>query len=429
MAITLTNVSLHSAAFAPVEFTIDSNRHLSEIKAVSAIADSSGNTALTVSGVGTFEAGDVAVLTLGTTDFAYLNGSWDVVSVATNTIVINCPYQAASTGTKPTATRTNTGIKEKVVFKVGGVTKATFYVYPVLVGSTLSCSVDLSVFLASHFTSTFTLTPGHYDTTAAHKIVYSCSVYEMNYSSTGTYYTGTAVDLQTSGAVKNLIAHRTTVYRPCDLGSPNNLMLTDLKTQYFKAGDVLMVSGIVSANGTAYVNFSGNGVTAPPDSASLTVTNYWLHSVFGTDALMRTFTVKYANTLSDAVTWDTEFITYVLDTNCTAYPVTLYFLNRYGGFDIYHFKETDKDTFKVEKWKNKTMQNVTGTTREKVLIGRPETYANMKILRDLISSPEIYDTSGNRVYLKSTDMILKDGDSVVYPEITIEEFENAYING
>lgn len=429
MAITLTDATLHVAAFNPVQFTVTSNKHLSEIKAVSAIADSSGNTALTVSGIGTFEAGDVAVLTLADGQFLYLNGTWDVVSVATNTIVINCPFQAATTGTKPTATRTNTGIKAKVVFKVGGVTKATFYVYPVLVGSTFSCLVDLSVFLASHFTSTFTLTPGHNATTAAHKIVYSCSVYEMNLTSTGTYYTGATVDFQTSGAVKNLIAHRTTEYRPCDLGGTNNKMLTDFKTQYFKAGDVLMVSGIVSLNGTAYVNFSGSAPTAPPDSSELTVTNYWLHSVFAATADTRNFTVKFANVLSDAVTWDTEFISFILDTNCTAYPVTLYFLNRYGGFDIYHFKETDKDTFKVEKWKNKTMQNVTGTTREKVLIGRQETYANMKILRDLISSPEIYDTNGARVYLKSTDMILKDGDSVVYPEITIEEFENAFING
>ena len=146
MALTLTDATLHVAAFAPVEFTVTSNKHLSEIKAASAIADSSGNTALTVAGIGTFEAGDVAVLTLGTTDYAYLNGTWDVVSTAANTIVINCPYQAAASGTKPTATRKNTGIKAKVVFKVGGVTKATFYVYPVLVGSTLSCLVDLSVF-------------------------------------------------------------------------------------------------------------------------------------------------------------------------------------------------------------------------------------------------------------------------------------------
>lgn len=436
MAITLTNVSLHSAAFAPVEFTIESSKQLPEVKTITAVGDNGGSPAyvkLSFAAASIYEVEDLVTVSGGDGTYAYINGTWRVFHVENGSpyyIYIDLLHVAESTGTAPTTiTRANTGVKEKIVFKVGGVTKATFYVYPVFITDAYFATVDLSPYLQSHFTSIFTLTPGNYDDLTGHRVVYSCSVSEMHLQKDGNYFTAAAVDLQTSGGIKNLIAHRTTQYRPCDLGSPNNLMLTDLKTQYFKAGDVLMVSGIVSANGTAYVNFSGNGVTAPPDSASLTVTNYWLHSVFATTADTRTFTVKFANVLSDAVTWDTEFITFVLDKSCTAYPVTLYFLNRYGGFDIYHFKETDKDTFKVEKWKNKTMQNVTGTTREKVLIGRPETYANMKILRDLISSPEIYDTAGARVYLKSTDMILKDGDSVVYPEITIEEYENDYING
>ena len=430
MAITVSIVALHRAGFGIMDFTINSNKHLSEIKAVSGIGNSSGNTALTVSGIGTFEAGDVAVLTLGTTNFDYLNGTWNVVSTASNTIVIDCPFQAATTGTKPTATRTNTGIKEKVVIQIGAVVVATFYVYPVLSGSDFIATVDIAPYLQGYFTTSFKLAPDYYPTPSNHLITYTCKVWEMNLKADLTYYTAAAgIDLEADGSKKYLYAHRCAVLRVCDAGTPNNQLLTDFKTQYFNSTDLIMLSALLTTKTTAKYHYTGGLVNIPNDSDEETITNFYFNATVQINAFIIPFAVQVGNAFGEAGQWTSETITFVKDDKCKAYPVTMYFMNRYGGFDIYHFKETASDKFIVEKWKNKTMQNVTATTREKKLIGRPETYANLQVLSDLISSPEVYDTAGNMIYIKSSDMILKDGDEVVYPEITIEIFENEFING
>ena len=445
MAITLTSVNLHSAAFAPLEFTITSDKLKPENdKAIIALYSPGGFASLGVSAVGNFKVGDRILIAGATVDFAYLNGYANVTAIvdaATKEVTTDRPFQSGISGDLGTITRANVGVKEKIILSVDDpdlatyVTIATFYVFPIFDGTNYSAKVDISPFLRANFNTTFNTTAGFYPEFASrsHYIAYNCDVFEMCQKVDTTYYTAAAVNLETPDSKKDLFAHRMTELRVCDGGTPLNKFLTDFKTQYFKPGDKIMISALLTTKDEAMYKFGGSGgFNIPADSDVEDIEYFYFNATIQTNSgafSTPNFTVQVGNSFGEAGQWVSETLNFIVDNNCTAYPVTLYFLNRYGGFDIYHFKETDKDTFKVEKWKNKTMQNVTGTTREKVLIGRPETYANMKILRDLISSPEIYDTSGNRVYLKSTDMILKDGDSVVYPEITIEEYENDYING
>ena len=108
-----------------------------------------------------------------------------------------------------------------------------------------------------------------------------------------------------------------------------------------------------------------------------------------------------------------EYTYYVIDT-CYRNDFTLYWLNRRGGFEVYHFPESqtissrgDSVSFdqKIDGGKNIIRQKLPAKTWEqRQLIGRYETHKSAEYLKDLINSPEVVDRNGTPVYVQSSNI-------------------------
>lgn len=429
MSLTVDTIDTRSAGFAPINMKVVSTRQKSQTGTISAIADSSGKVKLTVSANTNIEDNDCVTIAGATGDFAYLNGRWQVLGKSgTNPyyIEIDCTFASASTGDKGSYTRTNGAVKIKVQTDCTGDIDATFYIYPVYDGADYSVTVDLSPFIQPHFSSDFTLTPGiTSDSGVGGAVEFDVNVYEMHQKADYTYYTSAA---DTTNL--NKWAFRTVDYsgRVVNLTSPNNQFLTDQKTQLYRAGDIIILRGICTA-AEGYVRlWKSNTVDVTFTKIADFKDDMFLivHDTTANNGATLKFRVQLEGS-DESITWQSEEITFTADRRCYKYPKLLYFLNRYGGWDIYNFREINEDRLTAEKIQTRNFQTVQNTKRQLKLVGRPETYASMAILSDMITSPEVYDSTGAQVRIKESEIVMRKGEDIIIPEITIEYYENEFI--
>ena len=442
MSLTLSTISARSAGFAPIPLEIQGTRMNAYIDpfTITAIAEGAGDYAgrvkLTVSTMTYFDADDCITIAGATGTKAYLNGRHNVyaIDVPNKYVYLYTSYVAVAAGNNGTIQRTNGIVKFKTTISINSAVVATFYSYPTLDDEEIpTANVDLSVFIQPYFASDFRLTAGVYtDTATKAMITYSVSVYEMHQKDDYTFFMSSATT-QTG-----LLAHRSTKISDRILNDATvneDQWLTDMKTVIYPVGEKIILHGICTVS-SGWIRIEDTTVGSTVTYVEVaTVRNDGVIFVYAPVPVVEggvypTFNICMQNDdAEEGLTWQSEKIYFKPDSKCYPYDKTLYFLNRYGGWDLYQFRDVTKKEFKVDKIRNRTFQQVQGTSNETKLQGRPETFASLEILKDIISSPEVYDTAGARVYVKDANFIIKDGDQVIIPEITIEEFEDLYING
>jgi hypothetical protein len=121
-------------------------------------------------------------------------------------------------------------------------------------------------------------------------------------------------------------------------------------------------------------------------------------------------------------------VTYYTDTKCYNNYKILYFQNQYGGWDFYDFIDfeekyiTSKNQFTTYSdlvGTRDILQQNDGRERELKLYGRPGTYNSLYYIRDLITSPIVLDESLTKVRVIDSDIRLRNGNEIIYPEVTI----------
>lgn len=118
----------------------------------------------------------------------------------------------------------------------------------------------------------------------------------------------------------------------------------------------------------------------------------------------------------------------IVDNNKYKRTKTLYFLNRFGGWEWYNFLDYDKvirsNKSQYTKYINHQgdtdiQQIINGVVDEYKLYGRPLNGDYLYYLEDLITSPIVLDEQGERVRVLNNNIDV-DGDDIFEPEITIQ---------
>ena len=437
-----TTIADHSAAFAPIVVNIESSRQTENASIdITAVANGSGGYAgyvrLTVAALTNLEADDCITISGATGDYVYLNGRHNIwaIDVPNKYVYLYTAHQSASSGDPGGLIRSNGAVKIKTVLTVDSVAIATFYSYPILNDEDIAeANIDLAPFLQPLFQSDFRLTAGAYTSTSSKsEITFSVSFYEMHQKADYTFFTS-AASQQTGKKAHRTVDVTTRILNDATVGE--NQWLTDRKTVVYPAGESIILHGICT-EASAYIRKEDTTVS-PATVTHIEVTGgvkkdhviyvYKPEPAIG-GGVYPTFNVCLQNNTADSPTWRSEIIYFKPDSKCYPNDRVLYFTNRYGGWDVYQFREISKRTFKADKTQNRTFQFITGTANETKLQGRPETVASLEVLKDMITAPEVYDTTEKRVYIRDVDFVIKEGDGLVIPEITIVEYEDEFING
>jgi hypothetical protein len=124
-----------------------------------------------------------------------------------------------------------------------------------------------------------------------------------------------------------------------------------------------------------------------------------------------------------------------IDAKCYPNAKTLYFLNKYGGYDFYDFLDVteEQESEKVDYEFKPTMISdtqkatyINKTFKKYRCIGRPSPRRTAEYIGGLIYSPEVYDEDGTQVRV-SNQSIQTYGEEII-PEITIEYNNERCIN-
>ena len=391
MAITLTTTpAANVAAYAPVTVAGTTTRNpftagLRHSASLIAADNSGGFLRFTVSSTTFWIAGDTITLT-GCSNAA-LNGRHQITSfISPNTIITSTAYTAAGSG--GTVTRMNEGLNIKMLVKnESAATIATLYapVNP----ATGAFSIDISKALQYELYSTFNTTPGEVSTRGAYH-TYTVYLYE---SFLNKAYAQTEISIRNFSTT----AHRFTV-KPVD-----DLYAFKLQTGNFFFERTVLINfytEIADAFFLKQVDPEGTVVT----SGRLTGSSGHFAYVFETTADWHKVTIVDGTNEHVSNT--------IVVRKIGACSTLLYFLNRYGAYEAFEFHDynDEQKTIKVDKYTGETW-------KERRLIGKQYVNGVYQNIRDLITSPEVYDEDFVPVRVLTDSLQYKAQE--VNPEIVI----------
>jgi len=393
MAITVTtSIAANVAAFAPVMLagTTDRNPFVSGVRqsqAAISYADNGGVVDITVASTTGWLADDTVLIAGATGDFAVLNGRHSVGSIPDGTsIVLTTTWPGAmTTGDKGTVYRMNDNLTVRcdVVNASSAVIAQVF----AQVSTAGTWSIDLQKPLQSELASAFSLTAGEISVTGCSH-AYTVKLYECWQDTDYTLIAQEDVSEQ-----QTTIAHRMTVYAATYVSGTS--LLTD---EYTCSGKIVFV---FQTDKTSNVRLTVTRYTAGTPAATnydvTTYTNGWCGWCLDVAA-----TVDYSTIL---VTWNNgseyEAIKSLLTIkNVRKCETTLHYLTRLGGYEqqVFHDYEDLQQSERVDVFVSETYQ-------ERTLLA-PVYLTERPSIRDLVTSPEVYDTTGAAVKVLT--------DSVVY---------------
>ena len=390
MSITIsTTPSANVAAFAPVTIAGTTTRNPFESgtrdsRTITAMADSGGGfLKLTVSSQ-TWEDDDTILIDGATTDFDQYNGRHTITAKTSTTITTATAWVAATTGTKGTVYRMNENLYIKLqVINESAAVIATLYT---LVNTDDdSWSFDVSKPLQYELATTFTHTAGAVDMTLqSHE--YTLILYEQWQADDYT----TTVDAHVTEPTT--IAHRT-----IELPTDDNFQCND----HF-ADNRIMVHYI---NDTVDDLFFKIETDVGGTTSTAVVTGYNWHYGY---VFTFTTSAKWAKITAwhrpDAI--DTQLSDTIIVKKIGCNSTIIYYVNRYGiysGYECHNWDDTQK-TIKVDKYTGEAWQ-------ERTLIGKEYVNGVYQDIRDIITSPEVYDEDLELVRVL-TDSILYKSDEV-----------------
>lgn len=153
-------------------------------------------------------------------------------------------------------------------------------------------------------------------------------------------------------------------------------------------------------------------------------------------ALYRENMPNQVNTLSIGGSVYPDEFQIIVDDKCYPRTKTLYFLNKFGGWEWYNFidyevtERADKSQHTVYKnpyGDRDIYQYIDSSIKELKLWGREGVSDYITYLKEIVNSPIIYDELGNRVRVVD-DNIMIDAQGIIQPEITIRYIQDYTIN-
>lgn len=381
-------------------------------------ADSSGSVNLTTADTAGLIANNVVLIAGCTGDYAYLNGRRNVVAVLSgNNFVIDLAYDAGSTGTFGTATiqleKFSMGVENQ--YDIDGDDTPISIHYPPFQNGT--ARKDISRTICGIFQPEFDLTNGWHSELNKTFFTIETAVFE---AALNAAYGRTVLDSEPF----TWFAVQSTMITGRILESAATNKLLNGTTSYKARVGTKVIMSMLTTESKVSAYYLYNTGTAVDGYVDLTADQFKAYFVFTIPAGCPNVQLHIADSSETRIS---EIITItVIPPACNAY--TLYWKNRYGGYDFYEFNELnetnatgnrqevrgyltamgnliDKD-FSTEQW------------QEVTLIGRSEPQQSVEYLRDLIVSPEIYNASGQRVKILTSEFVTSARENVT-PEITI----------
>ena len=401
MAITLTTTpDSNVAAFAPVTLAGTTTRNpftngLRAQKTVSAYANSGGYLQLTVASTTGWLADDVVTIS-GSSNTAY-NTRHTVTSLTSTTLTLATAYNGAATSGVGVVYRTNDGLNIKVeIENATSTVVATIYANVDTYDG--SFSVDISRALQYELSSYFDLTPLQIaTTTASHE--YTIVIYE---SWLDEDY---VVTEDAHGTEPTTIAHLTT-----ELPADDNFQCGN-----FWFDDKILIHYVSdTTNDVQYAFEYSDGTTAA--TAKLTETNWHYAYVLNLTSSPDIEWVKVtAQQYIDSQWEDVSDPILVRRLRCN--DTILYYMDRYGNYIGYMFHDYEN------KQRTKKVDRYTGESwLERTLYGFEYMNGEWQDIRDVITSPEVYDEDETLVRVLTDTLTYKAQE--VTPSIIVRYDEN-----
>jgi len=388
------------AAFAPILVTGVTDRYpftsgVRQAGAVASIADSGGNLQVTYTPTGLpFAGADTVLLTGLKGTAAAFNGRHAVNSVTASTVVLDTSW-VASSATAGTLTRLNDGLIVRLDMEVGAVNIGTV---DAKVGEDGLFQADVSGVIASNFESIFTLVSGSVNPSGFVRD----TVIRM-----GEVYQGAdlAPTAQGATALPSIKAHAT-------------VTLEDL----LPGTQVCEHQNVLKANNSIFyhiIGTAGDRVSLNFDSGLPTIytaTSPTKHAAVAYDmsalSVGAKVVVKYYLNATGLPEYKDQ-VTYIKAPSCGK---SLYFLNRLGGYTpMVVVKYEDKTvTEKIDRY-------TVDSHIERTLFSPLEAESNAEYLKDLINSPEVYDETGEQVYITDTQLVYRSEQVQAVVTIKIEQ--------
>jgi len=374
MAITVTTTpAANVAAFAPVLIAGTTDRNpftggVRQQKTLTLIDNNSGFVRLTMSSTSGLLVEDTILIDGATLTMAQYNGRHEISAVTATTVTLTTVWATATTGAYGTLYRMNDNLYIKCTVKNdSAVVIGTIYSF--VNTSTAGFSIDISKLLQYELGSIFDLATTGEKSTALASHDYDINLYESwqayDYS----------INEFTHGTTYGSIAHRATVLSATANLTNNFYFDTKLFVHAFIVGYVTDVNindyyfSFVTSLGATY---NTNGL--------FTLTNGHFAYTYQPATGNKWVRVQIVNEITEIV----HATIYVHHIGCAS--TILYYLNRYGGYEGYEFTQWERDQMstKVDKYTGEAWE-------EKILKGKEYGKEANKNIRDIITSPEVYD--------------------------------------
>lgn len=415
------NTTIPENVAASARLNIQATTDLTPLnRTILTVEDASGFAKLSFSTATGIEVGMVLTITGATADYAYLNGRHNVTAFASGKATISAPYAAATTGTKGTAVDTFDKFSAKISFSSDAGVGSAFYVP--FVGSV--AIKDLSRSISGYFTSNFSLTEKWNKETTM-----SCIMVTLGIEQSALNKDYERVTIGT-GVTDSFMAVRSTdlAGRILENGTTYKTLLSKNLIKAHVGTKVIIPIYTLEEDVKMYWQWT-NGTLITDGLEVLDTKTYKAFYVFTIPAGCKsaTFYVIYQD---EEVISETVTVQVMQTSACDVYP--LYWLNRYGGYEMYEFiKTTSKLTGnKVEMQRgSRTTDNVaadfsTERWNELTLVGSNE--PGLEYLQDLLVSSEVYNADGERVKVLTKELDFSSLD-VVTPEIVVMVDKNRTI--
>jgi len=416
MAITITtDLAANVAAYAPCPLAGTTDRWpftgtTRKTANIDAMGSNGGKLSLEIVSNTGWEIGDTVKISGATGDFEQYNGLHTVLSKeTTDYITLDTTWVAASTGTEGTVFRMNDNlyIKAEVEDQTTGDIVAELYAKVTTGGA---WEFDMAKALQVSLGSSFDLTAGELDVTAMVR-EYAIDLTEV-YQDTD-YTTKEGSDTSTS-----TFAHRMTEYAASYVSGTSLLQGSswgyDKIVLHFLTDKTSSVR--IKVTTSSGYNWYYSITTFSDQHCGYVIDWPAVSDVIGTASPYVYVTVQH----DDGGGYDDIKETILIKRINDCSDTLLYFVNRLGGYEAYKFTDYDDDqrTVKVDKYTAETWQ-------ERKLVGQQYPKGEYQQIRDVITSPEVYDIDGALVRVLTDSVNYRSQE--VNPQITIR-YDETFIN-
>lgn len=233
--------------------------------------------------------------------------------------------------------------------------------------------------------------------------------------------------LGASNTTSGYVAHRSADIsgRIMEVGQTKLSLQETSSLRRLPAGVIFPMGGIATGFSTGGVKIEISKDGGIVDEIFPTITNGRMQFLEELVLMAGIYEFYFARAFDGSVL--SEKVKVYFEEKCYKNDLVLYWLNRYGGYEVYHWIDTEvitqegeSATFETIGWDGvPVMRKLPARNTQKMqLIGRMETKQSAAYLKDLITSPEVFDADGNKIHVVSNSMdIYRDGE--FRPTITI----------